>query len=47
MKNNKYRLAQKDVILAILIVKLAQEILILLSMAFNYPHPHFFRYAFP
>lgn len=46
MKNNKYRLAQKYVKLAILIVKLAQEILKLLGMAFNYLHSHCFRYAF-
>lgn len=37
MRNLNYRLVQKCVKLAILIVKLAQEILELLSIAFNYP----------
>lgn len=36
MKKINYRLAQKRVKLVILIVKLAQEVLKLLSMAFNY-----------
>lgn len=36
MNNNNYRLVLKHVKLAILIVKLAQGILTLLNMAFNY-----------
>lgn len=37
MKEFNCRLAQKYAVLAITIVKLAQEILKLLSMALNYP----------
>lgn len=36
MKKFNYRLVQERVLLAIAFVKLAQEILVLLNMAFNY-----------
>lgn len=45
MKDDNYRLAQKYVKLAISIVKLAQAILELLSMAFNYRNSRCPRYA--
>jgi len=45
MNDNHYRLAQKYVKLAILVAKLAQIILELLSMTFNYLLPRLPRYA--
>lgn len=45
MKNLNYRLVQKLLKLAILIVKLVQEILKLLSMAFNYPNEELLSYG--
>lgn len=46
MKENDYSLAQKRVKLAILIVKFAQEVWKLLSMAFNYHSSEYNRNAF-
>jgi hypothetical protein len=45
MNNDNYRLAQK-LKLAILVAKLTQIIVELLSMAFNYPIPSRTRYVF-
>ena len=45
MKKINYRLAQKCVKLAILVVKFAQELFKLLSMAFNYQQLKYSRHA--
>jgi hypothetical protein len=45
MNDHIYRLVQKLVTLAILIVKLAQGILVLLNMISNYRQCYFRRYA--
>tara|TARA_R110001583_G_scaffold192285_1_gene358606 strand:+ start:1334 stop:1486 length:153 start_codon:yes stop_codon:yes gene_type:complete len=45
MKKINYRLVQERVYLAIALVKLAQEVLVLLNMAFNYKTNVSPRYA--
>jgi len=45
MKKINYRLVQERVYLAIALVKLAQEVLVLLNMAFNYKINASTRYA--
>jgi hypothetical protein len=46
MKNINYRLVRERVYLAIALIKLAQELLTLLNMAFNYHPSKCTRHAF-
>lgn len=46
MKNINYRLVRERIYLAIALIKLAQELLTLLNMAFNYCKEKEYRHAF-